>query len=102
MAVLPRPPLTFSNEAFVIVHLLGNPIGTLKSLILKVASCQTRAQFWANQFKNGLDDLPRKGIEHQINETRRKWKALTIIVDSYDEWSYERGQEAQEFLYNRL
>ena len=102
IAVLPRPPLSFSNEAFVLAHLLGNPIGTLKSLLLKIASCQTRAEFWADRLGGDLSHLIEGDEDKRTKETKRKWKALGIIVDAYDEWGYEKGGRAQSFLYERL
>ena len=101
VAIFPRPPLSTWDEAFVLAHLVGNPIGTLKGLLLKFASCQTRYKFWAKRFK--IDPIPQtgEGNEHQTLIIEQRSKALAEIVDSYDEWGYGEGQAVQNYLEKR-
>jgi hypothetical protein len=40
VASSPRPPLGLRVEGFVIAHLMGDPIGTMKDLIRKISRCQ--------------------------------------------------------------
>ena len=42
----PRPPLSFWTEAFVVVHLMGDPVDTVECLLDKLAVCQAWAEFW--------------------------------------------------------
>ena len=76
---LPRPPLSSWVEWFVIVHLLGNPIDTIRNLLLKLSTCDRRAGYWRTELPN----ISRRSAEHGQD---RDWKALTIVVDAYDEW----------------
>ena len=103
VAIFPRPPLSLAAEAFVLVHLLGDPIGTLTSLLLKVASCQSRANYWKEKLQGDLSEL----LEEDVAGARytwhdRIWKRLANIVDSYDEWGQDIGNEAREALYTAL
>ena len=100
VAIFPRPPLSLSSEMFVIVHLLGNPVGTLKNLLLKVASCQSRAVFWASCFEEEMKPLV-EGDDPALHlaDATKKWKALAMIIDSYDEWGYAKGNEARNLLW---
>ena len=64
----PCPPLGAKVGIFAIAHLLGDPIDTISSLLYKLAVCQSRAEL-----------LRKKGISDQ------DWKALALLMDSYDE-----------------
>ena len=59
VAIFARPALGLSTDVFVIVHLLGNPVGTLKNLLLKIVNCQSRAIYWVIFF----DKNPTSGRE---------------------------------------
>ena len=98
VAVFPRPPLTFGNGIFVLAHLLGNPVSTLKSLLLKFASCQMRAEHWIARFDSDLKPLLKGDGEERRKERERRWKALALIVVSYDEWGHKKGDAVQKFL----
>jgi hypothetical protein len=58
----------------VLIHLMGDPIGTIKDLLQKLNLCEERAK--------QCSKLPGylKG-----DDSDRVWKALAIIVISYDE-----------------
>lgn len=105
LATFPRPPSTGAVAFLVGFRLLGNPIGTLYNLLLKIASCQARAQYWKNEFDQSgrLHCL----VECQTGENTYKryerfWKAFTLIVDSYDEWGLDRGEQVRENLRAKL
>lgn len=102
VAIFPRPPLSLRVETFVIFHLLGNPVSTVRDLVVKFASCQRRAEYWRDCL-NSLGNLVRDThpIPRYDNWTR-KWKALAIITDSYDEWGPEKGDAATAFLHDQL
>ena len=103
VAIFPRPPLSLASEMFVIVHLLGNPVGTMKNLLLKVASCQNRAVFWASCFEKELKPLLDKyDLSSQTVDATSEWKALALIADSYDEWGHDKGNEARNILWRTL
>ena len=90
---LPRPPLSSWVEWFVIVHLLGNPIDTIRNLLLKLSTCDRIAGYWRNELPN----LFSRSIEYGQD---RDWKALTIVIDAYDEWG--EGESATSALYRAL
>jgi hypothetical protein len=107
VAVFPRPPLTMLAEFFVLVHLLGDPISTINNLLLKVASCQSRAEFWRNRFRDPtlMRHLLRTGNSFDDTagaDMARRWKGLAAIVDSFDEWGPDVGTVAQGFILDRL
>lgn len=119
VAVFPRPPLTLLVEFFVLVHLLGDPISTINNLLLKMASCQARARFWKDTFEfgeymgdflgpqppptppNGPPVLPLTFYPPPAS-VEVIWKGLTAIVDSYDEWGPDVGNEVQSFIHEKL
>jgi hypothetical protein len=79
----PRPPLGTSIDIFVLVHLMGDPIGTIKDLREKLSRCEKLAAYFE---KRGLTD--------------RQWKALAMICIAFDEWG--QGNAARELLDNQL
>ena len=108
IAIFPRPPLNWSGEVFAIVHLLGDPIGTIANLILKVRSNHIRALYWKSRIQESvldtlISDEVLEGGRQPNRSTRytastRLWKRLAIIVDSYDEWGLETGDRVQRAL----
>ena len=88
VASFPRPPLSFWVEMFVINHLLGDPIDTIRDLFTKMSNCQRVAEYWREQRQRQAvlgDDT-----------VDRDWKALAIITDAYAEWGAE--DRAQQIL----
>lgn len=81
VASFPRPPLSFSVECFVLLHLLGDPIDTIKNLLAKMSSCQNRATEWSAICEELLPERPSGEDED------RDWKALALITDAYGEWN---------------
>jgi hypothetical protein len=79
--LFPRPPLGFGSEAFVLVHLFGDPIGTIASILYTLHRSQLRAQ-----------QLMRKYPPNDTlwNQPDREWKTLAIIMASYEESGYEK------------
>lgn len=80
---------------------MGDPISTISNLLLKVASCQSRALFWKEHFSEGgkLEHLIQAEIPKDHNEERAlMWKGLTAIIDSYDEWGQAAGDRAQRYI----
>ena len=96
----PRPPLSFRVECLVILHLLGDPIDTIKNLWLKMSVCQEIADFW--KLKCGIP--PDRHMDHDEDHEQdledRDWKALTIVTDAYGEWSEDTS--AQHILHAAL
>ena len=87
VASFPRPPLSLKVNCFVILHLLGDPIDTIKSLLAKMSSCQRTAEYWRSECENILE----KRVE---NDEDRDWKALALLTDAYGEW----GEDEQAKL----
>ena len=102
VASFPRPPLSFSSEVFVILHLLGDPIGTIKDLQLKIASCEDRAISWVHFLQSDLRPLVPDEPQARYPQSVRIWKAMATIADSYDEWGQDKGNLATEFMKERL
>jgi hypothetical protein len=75
----PRPPLGLNISIFVITHLMGDPMGTIKDLREKLSRCEEHAVYF-EEF--GL--LP------------CQWKALAMICVAYDEWG--QGYAARKVL----
>lgn len=103
ISMFPRPPLGFWEEAFTIIHLLGDPIGSSTDLIRKIDSSQSRAQTW----KYTLDDpkiRPKLQDQNGSDELYRQrlWKALALIIVSYDEWGSDKGNSAECYLKQEL
>jgi hypothetical protein len=96
VASSPRPPLGSAVEGFVILHLLGDPIGTIKDLLKVISSCQQRADFWRKYLAR------RKYSKRYLTpaQAERAWTAFTIITISYDEWG--KGDGVQETIKNTL
>jgi hypothetical protein len=103
ISISPRPPLGFWEEAFTIVHLLGDPIGSTTDLLRKIDSCQSRAESWKHKLDNNHLRLKLQDHEglHELYP-QRLWKALALIIVSYDEWGSEKGTDAESFLTDEL
>ncbi|KAL8829573.1 MAG: hypothetical protein Q9191_001950 [Dirinaria sp. TL-2023a] len=101
VASFPRPPLSFNVECLVILHLLGDPIDTMKNLTLKMSICQSIALHWK---KCGM--LPETPAEINSDgpweDRDRNWKALAIITEAYGEWNEDRVAQTamEEALFN--
>ena len=93
VATFPRPPLNLKVNMFVMVHLLGDPIDTIRNLLIKLHECEQRAQFWRQQFELPLRDLVG-------NHPDRDWKAVSIISEAYNEWN--DADTADEILRRML
>ena len=86
IAAFPRPPLSLGVECFVIIHLLGDPIDTIKNLLLKLSNCQSFARDW------GAPSVETVRGDDPVSE--RHWKALALLTDAYGEW----GQDMEASL----
>jgi hypothetical protein len=75
LSQFPRPPLGLSVEMGVMMHLLGDPIDSVASMLLTLSICQERAQQAKRLYGTKSAD-PRHA---------RTWKGLAIIMVSYDE-----------------
>ena len=93
VASFPRPPLSFWVECFVILHLLGDPVDTVKNLLAKMSSCQIAARDW----KVKCEEI----LERPLGEDEdRNWKALAILTDAYGEWNMD--EEAKKAVQRGL
>jgi hypothetical protein len=79
----PRPPLGINIGIFVLVHLMGDPIGTIKDLREKLSQCD---KFAAHFEDRGL--------------TETQWQALAMICIAFDEWG--QGYTARKLLDKQL
>ena len=79
IAAFPRPPLGLAVEFFVIIHLLGDPIDTIKNLLVKLWHCQYWVHHWSLVEPAGGSN---RDSEHH-------WKALALLADAYGEWGLD-------------
>ena len=85
--LFPRPPLTFWTETLVMFHLLGDPIDTLRNLLVTLSDCQKSAELW-------------KGSLNESEEWRQEWKSLTLITAAFSE--FERDEQVRHILRHAL
>ena len=103
VAMFSKPPLSYKVGIFVVFHLLGDPVSTIRDLLRKFSTCQSRAQFWDYELSHSLCHVIHEDDPVSRHKNRvRKWKALAIIVDAYDEWGQDKGDCARDFLYEVL
>ena len=93
VASFPRPPLSFWVECFVVLHLLGDPVDTIKNLLTKMSSCQAIAREWRGKCEELLEKPPGEDED-------RNWKALALLTDAYGEWNLD--EEAKQALQQGL
>jgi hypothetical protein len=82
----PRPPLGLVIEAFSMVHLMGDPIDTLGGLLYTLFLCRRRAQL----------------LRKRRDLKRTHWKALALIMMSYDECGVPQEAARMETRYGLL
>ena len=79
----PRSPLGLAVEVFTILHLVGDPIDTIASMLYTLSVCQERAQ--------SLQHLP-----------ENEWKAFTLIMLSCEECGeHQIAAELQKYCVSR-
>lgn len=74
----PRVPLGFSVETATIIHLLGDPVDSITSVLFTLALCHSRTQL----AKSTCEEA---GIQKTHPEYATTWKALSLLMISYDE-----------------
>ena len=80
VAAFPCPPLGPGIYFFVIIHLLGDPIDTIKNLLLKLSICRDGVHYWKTP-----------GV------SERHWKALALLADAYGEWGVDKKDVKDAF-----
>ena len=87
VAQFPRPPLGFWVETATIFHLLGDPIDSMTSMLVTLATHRTRVK----RAKMLCEEI---GVGPPHAEYQRAWMALALIMISYDECgSPEKGDK---------
>ena len=76
----------------VILHLLGDPIDTIKNLTLKISTCQTMALYW-KESKMVPEMTAERNGEGVWEDRDRNWKALAIITEAYGEWNEDSSAQ---------
>lgn len=77
-AQFPRVPLGFNVETATIVHLLGDPVDSMMSVLLTLAMCRSRAH-------QAQEECKAAGIGERPCDYAFTWKALALIMVSYDD-----------------
>jgi len=78
--LFPRAPLGIATWIFTLVHLCGDPIDTIASLLYTLAVCQTRVKKVCN------------------GRARRDWKLVVLLIGSYDEYGNTEAANELERL----
>jgi hypothetical protein len=102
VASSPRPPLGLSAETFVLAHLMGDPIGSIRDLLRKLDRCEARAREFALEVEYKTQSLEWFQGCLKNEKPERVWKSLAIIVVSYDEWGEGKGNQVEEALKKTL
>lgn len=84
----PRVPLGFSVETATIIHLLGDPVDSMASVLYTLATCCSRARL-------AKVTCGKAGIQEKHRDYEYTWKALALIMVSYDECS--KSDQVQDF-----
>ncbi|KAI9764041.1 MAG: hypothetical protein M1840_008917 [Geoglossum simile] len=106
IAQFSRPPLGLRGEAFAVIHLIGNPVNTIFSLLRKLVTCQQRASWFRGELvtcQRGarcgtLATCQRRASCGKLEDNG--WKELALIVISCDESG--QGDNARRAIENRL
>jgi hypothetical protein len=94
---IPTPPLGLSVKCFVLLHLMGDPIGTIQDLRKKLARCEDHARYFENcRIVSG--DGPLGQNNRRLEE--QEWKAFANICIAFDEWG--EGYRARDVLAKQL
>jgi hypothetical protein len=100
-ALFPRPPLRFIVELFVLAHLMGDPITTLRDILVKFETCQQRGTMWkkflaSEKITWRFLGLGGKGKPSAHDD--RLWMALAAISDAYGEWGPDIREETENLI----
>ncbi|KAL5438409.1 hypothetical protein PMIN05_005771 [Paraphaeosphaeria minitans] len=74
----PRVPLGFNVEAATVLHLLGDPVDSLTSVLFTLATCHSRARL-------AKETCNEAGLKENDRDYAFTWKALALVMVSYDE-----------------
>lgn len=82
----------------------GEPDWDIQGYLFKMASCQRRTVEWKRDLKDVCGGLreDESGRCIKCNDWGRKWRALTLITNSYDEWGLETGTQARNVIRDQL
>lgn len=84
----PRVPLGFDVETATVLHLLGDPMDSMACVLFTLASCHSRARL----AKNICEDA---GLRQENPVFSSTWKALALIMVSYDECG--KSEQVEDF-----
>ncbi|KAK7190822.1 hypothetical protein PSPO01_02985 [Paraphaeosphaeria sporulosa] len=73
----PRVPLGFNVETATVIHLLGDPVDSLMSVLFTLATCHSRACLAKEICKES-------GLKEDDRDYVFTWKALALVMVSYD------------------
>jgi hypothetical protein len=100
-ALFPRPPLRFVVELFVLAHLMGDPITTLRDILVKFEGCQERSVMWRDFLRSiniTWHSLGLTGKGKSTSHHDRLWMALAAISDAYGEWGPNVRKETEDLI----
>ncbi len=103
-----RPPfaarLWSNTNVFMLMRLVGNPIGTIASLLATLAVCQRRVKVIKDHLGSIHARLRKQnpaGAVELGRTTETLWKAFGLIYISYDEWNVDHD-DMKHFLQGSL
>jgi hypothetical protein len=94
---IPTPPLGFLVKCFVLLHLMGDPIGTIRDFRKKLSRCEDHAKWFENCKVISRNNPPTLGNGRLKDE---EWKALANICIAFDEWG--EGYRARKVMTAQL
>jgi hypothetical protein len=100
-ALFPRPPLRFVVELFVLAHLMGDPISTMRDILVKFEASQERSVMWRLFLKSNKitwHSLGLTGKGKLTSHDDRLWKTLAAISDAYGEWGPNIREETERLI----
>ena len=99
IVLFPRPPFGLFIDTFAIVHMFGDPIDTLGSLMHKFHKCQYQAVHWLSICKSSV---PESQWQWSDPFEVDLWKCCALIVDTYDEFGMQIGDRVNDWLTREL
>jgi hypothetical protein len=92
-----RQPFSSGAQWFTTIHLVGDPWGTIASLLYTIERGQTRTEKLRLFCKPDLQVYPSKSEEILFPDVQLDpdydWKAFTLLLISYDELGVDEGED---------
>lgn len=99
ITLFPRSPLEVLTQVLTILHLIGDPIGTIEGLLFTLERFQRQVISWQDRVEahdNARDTHQASSVDQSL---RQQWsRSLAIIVELYRELGETLGSRAEQAL----